>query len=386
MAARTKPPVRASELLTRALRLINIPGRGAQLSAEDQAAAFDALQEILDSRAVTKQFVPGITRHFFAMPAGRSIYTYGPSPDCDFRSDDFETDPGLGHPAPIKIEDAYLRQGASITDNELIDQYRFEGTGSWVLDASAAITNNQYKVEGAITSSTQALAAVAGRTYTLRLDAEINKGSVEIRMRNGASAFETYTIDTTGQYAFDFTWASGSSPDVEIATTVATDDIRLNYLSLIERGKDRKTLPDGQGSDYRIRLIDQTHYNRRFTKGTGGRPHELLYTRGYGKGELRFDDLAVAGDILVIDVLVNKVQVTRPSDILRLNPEAIQWLRYAVADNVAGEYGKALNPRQLRIMEESWAALASSNRRINHLGMDRALRPRPIFDINRGDV
>jgi len=74
----------ANELIVRALRLINQPGRGAKLAAEDLTNAFEALQEILDSEAVTKQFVPGIRRHFFDCVSAKSIYTYGGAgPDLD---------------------------------------------------------------------------------------------------------------------------------------------------------------------------------------------------------------------------------------------------------------------------------------------------------------
>jgi hypothetical protein len=117
----------------------------------------------------------------------------------------------------------------------------------------------------------------------------------------------------------------------------------------------------------------------------------MLYTRGragtpgYGRGEIRLDNAAIQGDIMVLDVLVNRVSVDRIQDEIRLNESAIRWLRYSLADNVAGEYGKSLNPRQLVIMDQAWNKLATGNRRMNMLGVDRALRDRPTFDINRGD-
>ena len=69
----TSPAMLASELISRALRLINEPGRGATLSADDQQDALEATQEILDSESVSKQFVPGISRHFFPMVAGQAV-------------------------------------------------------------------------------------------------------------------------------------------------------------------------------------------------------------------------------------------------------------------------------------------------------------------------
>ena len=156
------------------------------LSPTDQADAFESLQEILDSEAVSKAFVPGIRRHFFNMTAGKAIYSYGPSAQADLRSDDFDDDP-----APIKIEDAYIREGSSITNNELVPEYRFENVGIWAVDADpdVNITNNQYVAEqpAAATSSTAVVAPTAGTTYTLRVNADIINGTVEIRLRDMAS-------------------------------------------------------------------------------------------------------------------------------------------------------------------------------------------------------
>jgi hypothetical protein len=79
------------------------------------------------------------------------------------------------------------------------------------------------------------------------------------------------------------------------------------------------------------------------------------------------------------------VQVARPSDTIGVNPEAIRWLRYALADNVSGEYGKELNRRQLEILEDAWNQLAASNRRINPLGVDAGLRRRSRWSITSGE-
>lgn len=389
----------ASEAISRSLRLINQPGRGATLSPEDQADALTGLQEILDSESVSKQFVPGISRHFFNMISGQAIYTYGAGASLDLRADDFGAlTAGIPDPCPVKVEYGYIREGATIVNNEIVDEFRFEAVGSWVLDAdpTVQIINNQFKVEqpAAPTSSTVALnsgaaptSLVAGRTYILRVDAEVFAGTLDIQLRDSAVAFDTFVIDSSGFFELRFIWPTTVAPDLNLVTALTTDDVRLNSLSLIEDGKrDRLELPDSQGSDYSIYIVDQTHYNRRFTKGTGGRPYNLLFDRGPEEiAELRFDNSAVTGDILVLDVLVNRTRIRSINDEIRLNPEAIKWLRYALADHLAPEYGKELTPRQVQIMDSSWDKLASSNRRINNLGVDRALRDRPTFDINRGD-
>ncbi len=387
----------ANELISRGLRLINEPGRGATLDPDDQADALTALIEILDSESVSKHFVPGISRHFFPMISGQAIYSYGAGAGLNLRADDFGSlVNGIPDPCPVKIEDAYIREGSTIVDNEIVDEFRFEAVGSWVLDAdpTVEIINNQFKAEqpAAATSSTQALtngptALVAGRNYVLRVDAEVFAGTLDIELRDSAVAFTTFTIDASGFFELRFTWPTTVLPDLNLVTALTTDDVRLNSLSIIEDTKrDRLELPDSQGSDYSITIVDQTRYNRRFTKGTGGRPYEILFVRGPSEfGEIRFDNSAITGDILVMDVLVNRTKIRSLEDEIRLNPEAIKWIRYALADHLAPEYGKELTLRQVRIMDSAWDKLAASNRRINMLGVDRALRDRPTFDINRGD-
>lgn len=391
----------ASELITRSLRLLNQPGRGASLSAEDTANAFQALREILNSEATSKQFVPGIRRHFFNLSSDKAIYTYGASPQLDLRSDDFGIDPSQGDPAPIHIEGAYVREGTTITDNEVVEQYRFENVGAWVLAGGAVIANNFLTIEQFVATADLALNTGAAAsvdltgntTYTLRTNLVVNDGTCMIELLNNAVVFDTFVLDSSGKYDFDFVWPAGTLPSIRVSTTLVTDDVQFTDLSILERGVERMVLPDSQGSDYKITIIDQKRYNRRFTKGTGGRPYAILYTRsfsgvagdGVGQGEIRFDNAGITGDILVMDVLVNKVSINTVNDTLRISEAGEKWLRYALADDLSGEYGKTLNVRQIGIMDAAWDQLASSNRRNNMLGIDRALRERPTFDINRGD-
>lgn len=391
----------ASDLITRSLRLLNQPGRGAQLSAEDTSNAFQALRELLNAEATSKQFVPGIRRHYFNLLSDKSIYTYGPSPQLDLRSDDYGIDPSQGDPAPIKIEEAYIREGSVINDNEVVEEYRFENVGAWVLAGGAVIANNVLRIEQVIatadlalnTGAAQSVDLTGNTTYTLRTDLEVFDGTVQIELLNNAVVFDTYVLDSSGKYSFDLVWPAGTLPSIRISTLLVTDDVQFNNLSILERGLERITVPDSQGSDYRITIIDQHRYNRRFTKGTGGRPYAILYTRsasgvagdGVGQGEIRFDNAGISGDILVMDVLVNKVSINSVNDTLRITEAGEKWLRYALADNLSGEYGKTLNARQIAIMDAAWDQLASANRRNNMLGVDRGLRERPTFDINRGD-
>ena len=393
----------ANELITRSLRLINFPGRGSSLAPEDLTGALEALQELLDSKAVSKQLVPGIHRHFFAVTASQGRYTWGAASGVDLDSSPF----GLftPDPAPIKIESCIVRQGATITDHEEVDEYRFDNTGTWVL-VNATISNHELSFDTVTGTATQPLTVdvTGATTYTLRIAAQVDAGTVTVQLRNNSVAFETYVLDASGQYEFDVLWPAGIVPSVLVATSLASDTAQLTMLSLIERGRDRLELTDDNCTDYVVRAGDQTSYNNVGVKGIGQTwPSFYLYTRtagaqrttGFGGpapgtrrdpiGQLSFDSAPAIGTILLFDVLVNTIQVNDVNDTLNVTPETIRWLRYALADNVAGEYGKMLSPRQLQQMDEAWDAVESANRRINNLRVPGGLGNRTRYNINGGD-
>ena len=374
------PPmtITANELIKRALRLINVPGRGASLSQEATQEALAALQEIVDSESVSKFFVPGIQRHFFQLQSNKSIYSYGRSAQVDLRSDDFD-----GDPAAIKIEGAYIKSGSQIINNEKVDEFRFESIGNWVTTGGATIVNNEARMVDAGTVS-QSLTLSVNTTYTLRINIDVNIAQCLLVLQQNAVDILNVALDSTGAYEFDFTFTD-SLPTISFTTT-SGQDVTLFDVSIRERGKPHLELPDEQASDYEIDVINQNEYNREFTKGTGGRTYRLLYSRKFPYSEIRFDNSSIAGDILVMDVLVNNVEITDKNSVIRLHSDAIKWLRYELGDCMAGEYGKALTANQVRIKDDAWNSMASGNRRYNTLEIDGALRTRPTrFNINRGD-
>jgi hypothetical protein len=392
----------ANELITRSLRLINFPGRGSSLAPEDVNQCFEALQELLDSKAVSKQMVPGIRRHFYQLSTSKNRYSMGAASGVDLDTSPF----GLFYqdPAPIKIESCIIRTGSSITDYEQVDEYRFNNVGTWTL-ASAAISNRELTLELAVGSATQALGVdLSGlTTYTLRLTAQVYAGQATVALRNNAVAFASYVIDQNGQYEFDVLWPAGTLPDIQISTAAVTDDVAFTLVSLIERGRQRQELAD-TGVDYVVRAGDQNQYNAVGVKGIGTTwPNFYFYQRNAGTqrttgaggpnpstrldpiGEIAFDTGPSIGDVLLLDVLVNSIQVYDVNDTLNVTPEAIRWLRYALADNVAAEYGKELSLRQVQIMDEALSNLSAGNRRINALRMPDGLTSARRYSIN-GDV
>jgi hypothetical protein len=367
--------MRASELIVDALRLVNIPGQGATLSGPMASAALRTLQSILNTKSVSKQFVPGIRRHFFNLSSAKSIYSYGPGGE-------FDTD-AFDDPAPIEIEDCYIRGGSVITQNEQVDEWTFTNVGTWTVGTNWIIANGKATASGAGVIS-QTLGLTAGRSYTISIDVEQLADDVLFELLQDGTPIQTQTLGGTDCYVFEVGFA-GVTSSIQFTTSEVTADLALTAVSIIETGLDRVSLPDGQGSDYGVRIMDQTTYNRQFSKGiSGGRPDQVLYSRQFGTPEVRFDNSATAGDIIIFDVLVNRIGVSKASDEIRMNEEALRYVQYALADAEGPAYGKELSQSQRIIMRDARSDLAAQNIRSNRLRVDNALLRRRRFDINRG--
>jgi hypothetical protein len=373
----------ASDVITRGLRLINVPGRGAVLSGQDSQNAFETLQEIVAAESVSKQFVPGIRRHFFPLQGGKAIYSYGPGAEFD-TNDFFDL-------TPVRVEDCYIREGAVIQNNEQVSNGDFNLATNWTLGTGWSIANGSATIAPGNNGETlsQTLNLVAGRNYTVRVRVAHRDGSVNLRViQDGAINIVDQTLDAGAvSYVFTATFSGTVSSEIQFIAD-ADADMDIEDVSIIETGLDKVFLPDpanqGGGSDYTVTIINQKRYNRRFTKGTGGRPYELLFSRNYPNAEIRFDNSAIPGDILVMDVLAAP-QVLAQTDTVPLHPDAIKWLKYQLAHEMSGEYAKRLTREQQEIRKDAWTKLSSGNRRKNTLRFDRALRIRPTFDVNRGD-
>jgi len=368
----------AQTLITRALKLVNVPGRGAVLSPEELADGFDTLLELLDSESVSKQFTPGITKHFFDLTAGKAIYTYGPAGDLD--TNRFED------AVPSSIEQGYVRVGATITDNETVADYDFSSSAGWTtLTGGWSIANGVATAAGSGACG-QAITVTPGATYVLRLELTVEAGDVVLTVdESGPTTILSQTLTESGAYEYEII-PSEATLTLTLTTGSAGDDLQVDEFSVLPLGADRYALPDGIGTDYPIKLVDQTRYNRLQSKGQGGRPYRILFSRAYPLATLYCDRGALAGDILVLDVLVNRTRVSELTSTIHLHGSSLRYVRYKLADELSGEYGKSLSLRQLRLMREAYESMATGTRRRNRLRVDRGLMSRRAsFHIDGGD-
>lgn len=369
----------ARQLVTRALQLINVPGRGSDLDDADLTAGFETLQELLDSSAVSRAFQPGIARHFFPLTLNKAIYTYGPGGELDSQL-------YFDQPAAISLEDAYIRGSGQILDNEQVTDSRFGSAAGWTLGTGWSIANNLASLAAGNSGETldQALALEADTDYVVKVTVDQVDSTITVDITSG-TALLNVSLDSSGTYEYEI------RPSVAGGTlTVTADDadsaFDISHISIVEKGKSLSELQEDTGYDYPLRMSDQKSYNSFAAKGSGGRPDRILFSRSYPLAEIRFDTAPLSGDILVMDVRVNLAQVTDVNDTLKLNPEAMKWLRYQLANELAGEYGKELSMNQLRIMDRAYEDMAAANTRKNRLKVDAGLRTgRGRYNINRGD-
>lgn len=371
------------QLIKRSLRLINVPGRGARLSAPALSEALEALQEILNSNAVLDVFVPGTRKHFFSIPSQLSKYSYGRSPQALLRSDNFDNDP-----APIKIFNANVRQGGSIIDNEQVSEYRFENVGAWVEAGTADITNNA-AVLANIGSISQALNLQDGVTYTVRVVITVNAGSCDLVIQGDAVDVLSQVLDSSGVFEFDFAFVGVASSSISITTTLSTDDVSIDSVSIIERTKQRLELAE-TGTDTKIKIkTDLDQWAAISSKYVGGDPCALLYNRIYPIPEIWFDQRPSIGLIIVMEVQVNQLEISNLSDEIKLHNDALRWLRYELADAMAGEYSKSLSREQRTMKDEAWDLLDTGNSITGKIRADGGILGRRAggryYDINTGD-
>lgn len=372
--------MQASTLIARALRLINVPGRGATLGSTDLQAGFETLQELLDSESVSRIFNPGIRRHFFPTISAQHIYSYGPGIGNDFDTRDFDD------PVPSAIEDAYVRTGSQLRTNELVASDRFDSdNGDWTFtDPPWQIFNGAANASSATAvdtlASTVPITTEIGPVYRIRLDAEVLAGDFTLSIDGFA-----IVVNATGEYEFTYT-STLTAPTPLVTPGAGGFSGSIFDLSIRRADRPDRTELVGNGSDYDIRVIDQKTYNRRFSKGTGGRPYQILWSRNHPSAEIRFDNSPSGpSDILVMDVTVNRVGVSDVDDEIRMHADARKWLRYQLASEMAPEYGKVLTPAVMQTLLDANNRLFSGNFRRNTLRVDNALLNKRSFDINRGD-
>lgn len=362
----------AADVVRRALRLINVPGRGASLSADDLAAGFVTLREIVASESVGRALQHGIRRHFIALAAGQSSFSYGPGADLD--TDLF------GDPTPIGIEQAFVRVGGGIVTNELVTNGAFVGATGWTLGAWVVVNNTARIVAGNAGSILSQPIALAARTYEVRVTVRRRAGSVVLGLV-GTGGSISQTIASSGVYTFEVTPTASSTSAITFDPD-ATADLDLDLVSVRPRGLDAVSLAPG-GTDAPVRLEDHRTAARRASKDTGGSPRALFFSRSYPDARVELNRAPSGGEILIIDARVNLADPTTLASEVRLHPDALKWLSYRLAFEVAPEYGKSLRNEQVAIMTEAYEAMAAANARANTLRVDPALAsPRRGFNID----
>ncbi len=367
----------ARSLCTRALRLINEPGRGATLPPDDLNGAFEVLKDIIASEGVSKNFKPGVSRQFYEVNAQNAIYSYG-------SGGDFDTDL-FNSPIPTKIEDAYLRQGSTIRNNQLVINGDFgDGSNDWTLGAGWSVLNAVASFDESVGDGTltpaAAITTTIGTVYILSFDAVITTAGIAVSADAGAF---TTNINGSGSYSFEFTATATSQALAFSSVNSALDAGQLDNISFIQKDKPTVELI-GSGSDYPLRVMDQRTYNREYAKGSGGRPERIFLSRTYPLAEILFNRSPTIGEILIMDVTTN-FTLLNIDTVIPMHDDSLKFLRYQIASDIAPEFGKSLDTVQLKTLRSAKSLFLAGNTRKNKLRVDSALLAPQRYNINQGD-
>ena len=399
----------AQEVIEDGLALINVPGEGGRLSAQRTQRALRMLRDIIATESIGQAFQPGRRQHYFSLVGNKRKYTYGPGGDFDTGR--------FTDPAPTGVEDLFIRTGGSIVGNELLPDYGFDNAGDGWTIPSAGLTNagdfgvfngrfrwlhSETRV-AATSFSTRAgptsfTILEVGKKYNFSFEAEVVKGGqynmggpIGFYNSGGGDVPSDYVLTsgnltTTGKYEYVYEPIAATNQLVAIVYPQAGEvDFTVDNISLIEVGKDRFELSD-TGTDYSVRKVDAKTLNDHFVKGSSGRPEFFHFNPSYPLPTIEFNNAPSAGEIVVIDAEVNTTDVDYTSSVLAVHPPTIKYLKYRLAYEFAGTVGKTMSPQKLGIMRGAFNAMAASNDRVKRLRIDKTLRHRKHFNINKGDA
>lgn len=367
----------AATMIRDALRKINVPGRGAELAAEDLDSGFETLQLLVGSEGVGRGLSGSQRKHFFALPTDQVDFTYGTDGSADLRADHF------GDPAPYHIVDAYIRPGATITDNEHMDQHQFEAPGDWTLGGVAQIQNDACYIMGE-GSVAQDVNLTEGLTYELLCDVQVVSGTAYLEIQSAGVVVVSLEIESSGRHAFAFEY-EGNGTSVSLATRDPDSDVRTTMLSIKERNKPRLEVSEPSGGDFNVKVRDLVSFNK-LARHASGRPRNLLYQRTLPLPTLQLDAPGQTGDVLVLDVNVNRAQVQSLQAPFWLEGAARLYMTIRLAEALAPEYGKELSASQIKIMDDAFSAMYAQNHDPGIARVDHGLRTnRTGYNIDSDD-
>ena len=314
------------DLITGALRNLNVLASGETPQGTDGTDALQVLNDMLEAWALEKLMIFSSTEFKFLWNPGQYQYTIGNPLSGTFTgnvSSGSTVISGVSVPANLKVG-AYLIDGDAVGGQNLIPSFspptNWQGTGAPVGGTKATTVT-----------------AISGSNVTM-----------------SANALGSFTSDTIGysipgDIAFDDT--TGQPIPLPVRITNAFTRITVSAGN-----------PQLQGLDYQIRIIPRDKYTALGLKGINGPwPTDLFYDRTYPLGNLYvYPNPSMGGEChLWCDTLLTYFPDLATA--INLPQGYARAIKTNLAVELAAEYGKAVQPSLAVRARESKKLIQSLN-------------------------
>jgi len=120
------------------------------------------------------------------------------------------------------------------------------------------------------------------------------------------------------------------------------------------------------GFDYDFDIVDRKRYNSFPAKTTAGRPEYIHYKPSSLLGYIYCYPTPDATDTLHLDSIKPFTEITVTSTTLTFPPGYNQFLKFALAQELEGEYGRELSAKNSQRLIMMKAALVNANLAVSH--------------------
>lgn len=230
-----------SELIKSALRLINVPGKGATLSPGETQEAFEVLKHMVWDWGISSLSSQTVEKQFYPLIGGQYEYRIGFGVDgADLDVDRFIS------PVPYAIVDAFIRKGGTVsaygnvnqrfksqyanTATELDDWNVSPDTTRWSFSDNKANWSGALDADGILFLSTQD--PMISNTFTQEAGSTFQ---LEIKIDTCDDAKVTVLLDNSGQ-SFSYTAAGTYRETITTKETSSTVIVRTEVETQNGRG------------------------------------------------------------------------------------------------------------------------------------------------------
>jgi len=353
----------ALDLITGALRNINVQAAGEPVGANDSADALQVLNDLLDSLSTDKLFVYTANEAILAWTPGQFQYSIGNPTQGTFTGYTVSGSPyitGITNPGSFTITFGINASGVTV-GGSLTDTSGAIPAGTTIVSLNTGATTN-ITFTGSVSGVSGTLTGWSGGTVTglfTFASGEVRTGTIS---SGGAAAWSpalSQTETATGGQINTTTMTMSANANQTLTaadqiTYTAPGNFAIPRPLRVRSGYTRITASGNTGLDYWWDVCNLDDYNEIGYKGVPGPwPYLVCYQPTYPYGTLWvYPNPQQAGQVYFwSDVILANLLTTTQT--LSLPQGYARALKKLLAIELAPEYGKSPSPELLR---QAWEA------------------------------